>query len=336
LTSLLILITCLNWYLFGGFIYPFNRQLDPVLVAQFDVTGKYVLDKPGGRFWRAAYKYEIFGLDIEPMWFNPNDPQHFGADMPELDYKKHCYVITYGQKIDTLSYNCWDIISGTWEKAGQMTFQEEFYPSTVFIYELPKIMIENDINHTVVQNASVSWELAPYVDTDTFISGEMLQDKFGKAYLQRHKYVLSEKTEDKPAKVHTQGYIYDFYVEQNGVYDVTNINVSVCIEPLPSDLVVSSKNIPTATGVDPKDLRTADSPGSHQVDDIWYIYETDEQSNGTEASLKYIRWSTGENALEIQFQTGRDYNLDDGSFLAQLLREETAKTAIDSFNNEIQ
>lgn len=322
LTLLLLVITCLSWFGFSQYIYPFDRTLTPVLVAELEVSEKYVLDNPEGRFWRGAYK----GMWGESFWFDPNDTEHFGATMPQLDYKNHCYVITYGQKIETLSYNAWDIIDMTGAKAGYITYQEEFYPSSVFIYEIPKIRIDNDVNNTVTRNPRVSWGVAPYVDMETYVSGEMLKDRFGILYVQRHKYVLTEASGNTPAKVSTEGYIYDFTFGY--IRDLTKSDISFCISNAAAPLTDDS----VAIGVDPMDLRTADSSGCYQVGNIQYIYKA---SEGSGAVLQAIRWQANENAYEIQLQPRRTYDLEDGSFLAQLLREETAEKAVESFNTDI-
>lgn len=143
-----VVITCLSTVLFGDYVYPFERTLDPVLIAEFDVPEEYELEYPGQKFWHGAY--EEFGLYSHSFYFNPNDNQSiYGFGWPPMDFERHSYIITYGQKIESLSYNVWDTIDApirTGAKVGHMILEKEFSPEKVYIYQIPKIRIENDVN----------------------------------------------------------------------------------------------------------------------------------------------------------------------------------------------
>ncbi len=143
-----ICVTVIILSLFGNYVYPFERTLDPVLIAEFDVPEKYALDYPGQVFWHGAYKE--YGLYAESFHFDPDNLESkYGFGWPPMDFDRHNYIITYGQKIEKLSYNVWDTIDApirTGAKAGHMVLDENFYPEKVFVYEIPKVRIENDIN----------------------------------------------------------------------------------------------------------------------------------------------------------------------------------------------
>jgi hypothetical protein len=121
-----------------------------VLIAEFDVPEEYALEYPGQKFWHGAY--EKFGLYAESFYFNPNNNESiYGFGWPPMDFKRYCYVVTYGQKIDKLTYNVWETIDDpirTGAKAGHMILDDTFCAEKVYIYRIPKIRIENDINKT--------------------------------------------------------------------------------------------------------------------------------------------------------------------------------------------
>ena len=134
----------------GDYVYPFERKLEPRLFAEFDVPEEYKLTQPGEVFWRGAY--EAYGLYAESLWFNPENllESPYGFGWPPMNFDDHSYIITYGQKIESLSYNVWDTIDEpfrTGAKAGHMILDKEFSPTKVYIYEIPKLRIDNDINN---------------------------------------------------------------------------------------------------------------------------------------------------------------------------------------------
>jgi len=87
-------------------------------------------------------------LHAESFYYNPQKGI-YGFDRTILNFERYSYIITYGQKIEKLSYSVWDVIDTpifTGAKVGHMFLEEEFNPSKVYIYRIPKIRIENDIN----------------------------------------------------------------------------------------------------------------------------------------------------------------------------------------------
>ena len=147
-TAIFICGTILSIMLFGDYTYPFERTLDPILIAEFDVPEGYELEFPGQKYWHGAY--EKFGFYAESFYFNPNNLYSiYGFGWPPMDFEHYCYIITYGQKIDTLSYNVWETIDipiRTGAKVGHMVLDDEFFPEKVYVYQIPKIRIENDRN----------------------------------------------------------------------------------------------------------------------------------------------------------------------------------------------
>ena len=139
--------TLVSIALFGDYVYPFERTLNPVLIAEFQVPPGYELDFPGEKYWHGAYKQ--FGLYAESFYFDPENTDPYGIGWPPMDFDHFSYVITYGQKIESLSYNVWDTIDvpvRTGAKVGHMILQEDFSPEMVYIYRIPLIRIENDRN----------------------------------------------------------------------------------------------------------------------------------------------------------------------------------------------
>ena len=143
-----VCIMFLSVVLGGDYVYPFERDLNPILIAEFDVPKEYELDYPGQKFWHGAY--EKFGLYAQSQYFNPTDNQSvYGFGWPPMDFDKYCYIITYGQRIESLSYNVWETIDDpirTGAKVGHMVLEKDFLPEKVYVYQIPKIRIENDVN----------------------------------------------------------------------------------------------------------------------------------------------------------------------------------------------
>lgn len=141
-------VTILSTILFGDYVYPFERTIDPILIAEFDVPEGYELEFPGQKYWHGAYGE--FGFYAESFYFNPNNSNSvYGFGWPPMDFDRYCYIITYGQKIDTLSYNVWETIDvpiRTGAKVGHMILDDEFSPEKVYVYQIPKVRIENDRN----------------------------------------------------------------------------------------------------------------------------------------------------------------------------------------------
>lgn len=135
---------------FGEYAYPFEIELDPILIAEYEIPEIYKFDEKIVLSWRGVYEEEGF-LPSSLYFVNGEKTSKFGFDWPEMDLDNHSYIITYGYKIKKLSYNVWEIIDKpffTGIKAGKMVYEEEFDSQRVYVYEIPKMHIDNDVNRT--------------------------------------------------------------------------------------------------------------------------------------------------------------------------------------------
>jgi len=147
-TILCVIFSTFAVVVFGKYIYPFERKLHPKLIAELTIAERYELDYPGQEFWHGAYAK--FGLYADSFHFDENQKQSdFGFAWPEMDLKNHSYIITYGRTIKSLSYNVWETIDipiRTGAYVGHMKLNDDFVSDTVYVYEIPRIRIENDVN----------------------------------------------------------------------------------------------------------------------------------------------------------------------------------------------
>ena len=148
ITAAIVIATIVSIVFLGDYAYPFERKIKPVLIAEFEVPEEHALDYPGQKFWRGAYKE--CGLYAHSLYFNPNKQDSmYGFGWPPMDFDTYNYIITYGQKIEKLTYNVWDILDEqimTGAKVGHMILDDDFQPNKVFIYRISKVRIENDVN----------------------------------------------------------------------------------------------------------------------------------------------------------------------------------------------
>lgn len=145
---LLVIVFTAGILSFAKYAYPFDIKLNPKLIAEFEVSEEYELNYPGEKYWHGAY--EKYGLYAGSFYFNTDEKvSRYGFEWPDMNFNKHSYIITYGQKIDSLSYNVWDNVDGpvkTGAKTGHMILDKEFHPEKVYVYQIPKLRIENDRN----------------------------------------------------------------------------------------------------------------------------------------------------------------------------------------------
>lgn len=146
LTSIICLITFVSILCYKDYLYPFERAVNFTLFASLDIPEENSLSGPGCKFWHAAY--EEYGVYSESVYFNPEEKvSHLGFIWPQMDFDNHTYIITYGQKLLSLSYNVWDTIEcpiSTGAKVGHATLSNAFNPNKVYVYEIAKIRIDND------------------------------------------------------------------------------------------------------------------------------------------------------------------------------------------------
>ena len=136
LISVFLLISSL--LVLGNYVYPFERNISPRLVWEIEIPIENALKYPGECYWHGAY--EKYGFFAESFWFNPKEMHsiyELGIEWPNMDFKKHNYIITYGQKISTLTYNVWETVDSpvkTGAYIGHMTLKDEFLAQKVYIY----------------------------------------------------------------------------------------------------------------------------------------------------------------------------------------------------------
>lgn len=128
------------------YAWPFDRNLIPALHAEVEIPEEYSLDYPGQKKWHGAYKAS--GIFPESLYFNPNDLYTwYGDPWPHMDFDRYNYIISYGQKIKSISYNVWDVIkypSYNGAKSGHIEFENEFQPNKIYIYRIPRVRIDNE------------------------------------------------------------------------------------------------------------------------------------------------------------------------------------------------
>jgi hypothetical protein len=81
-------------------------------------------------------------------WVHPHEYyQSRSTDKwPEFDLENYTYIITYCQKIESLSYYLCrenNVPTYTGAKEAYMTLEEKIEPLTVYIYRIPKMRINN-------------------------------------------------------------------------------------------------------------------------------------------------------------------------------------------------
>lgn len=182
--------------------------------------------------------------------------------------------------------------------------------------------------------------LEQWVDIDTFISAEMLQSRFGDFYQLQFAVEWKETPFSGPKqieKVYTDCYYYRFVKEYGGKYD----DLYVWVEKLQADgevrhLLKTEDTILSSDG-NPEDLREANRQGTYRVGNVEYVYVSDNPYASLPGSLCYIQWKTNGYVFRINLDQSdiMDDTLDDGGFVEQLLREETAEAAIEQFSKEL-
>ena len=128
---------------------PNDQVIKPQLFHSIRLEENVSIPYPGLP-WHSIY--EQYGLYAESFFIGPNDEtdHHFGFIWPEMDFRHHTYIVSYGWEIESLSYNIWETLDypvRTGACVGHVVYAGDFQSNMVFIYELPKIRIEHDINN---------------------------------------------------------------------------------------------------------------------------------------------------------------------------------------------
>lgn len=128
---------------FSRYAPPFNRTVPIKLIGAIE------LDYTSNDYWYCEFESH------EPIDFQRRtgkfDRSLFEANGIELDTDRYTYLISVGYEIEELNYNVWDIgsryypVIDFWTDIvfGTVVRSETRSESTVYIYRLPKMRIDN-------------------------------------------------------------------------------------------------------------------------------------------------------------------------------------------------
>lgn len=147
ITTLVGIITLLAYANLWPYTNPVDQTLDLKLVSTLEIPPECTLSGPQNLPWHAVYeRYGIFYP--ESLYFiNIEDESHLGLDWPDMDLDHYTYIISYGQKVESLSYNVWETIESPFyngAKVGHAVLSNHFESNEVYIYQIKKIRIDND------------------------------------------------------------------------------------------------------------------------------------------------------------------------------------------------
>lgn len=120
----------------ADYTYPFERNVNLELVTVVESDEPFV--NPG--IWHGIYGE--YGMYPGSGTFHPNHADKW----IKLDLEHYSYIVSYGQEVESLTYNVWDTIDApfsTGAKAGHIKLSNEFAPSKIYIYQIRKIRIDN-------------------------------------------------------------------------------------------------------------------------------------------------------------------------------------------------
>lgn len=127
------------------FLRSWECQLEPELV---DIVRLDPACFPNGNIyeeWHSVYE----AYDNYPgTWVHPHEYYKSRSidEWPEMDLENYTYIITYCQKIQSLSYYVWrenNVPTRTGAKEAHLILEEKNEPLTVYIYRIPKMRINN-------------------------------------------------------------------------------------------------------------------------------------------------------------------------------------------------
>ena len=147
LTLIAGLLTLTMYSSLWEYTYPFEQEVDLQLYETIEIPTEHTLHGPKSFNWHASY--EEWGLLFpESLYYFPEKTEDdLGFCWPEMDYEHYTYIISYGQKMESLSYNVWEIVRYphvTGAKVGHAVLSDEFNPNAVYIYQIKKMRIDND------------------------------------------------------------------------------------------------------------------------------------------------------------------------------------------------
>lgn len=179
-----------------------------------------------------------------------------------------------------------------------------------------------------------------WVDLDTFISAEMLESRFGNfdRFIFDARLDMAEPpfTGHTLEEIYTDCYMYYYEKETGGKYDLR-----IMVEKLQADGVerhtLRGDETISSSDIDPCDLRTAAKPGSYWAGNIEYYYLCNEAYDPQRSFLSEVTWKGYGYVFNVDIDERyvQEYSLEDGSFMAQMLRQETAPQAVAEFYKDI-
>ena len=130
-----------------------TKTVVPELVAEIQAGQIGGINVPQEHYWISRFPFQlqsIFnGLDgssgVHSRWDGIDD-----TEIKRHIDKSATYIVSYGQEIESISYNCWDgydALPGPWNGLvmhPEYHFSEDLQ-SRVFIYRLPLIPLESEI-----------------------------------------------------------------------------------------------------------------------------------------------------------------------------------------------
>lgn len=138
-TVIACIVTVGSFLCFGEYSYPYDRSVDMTLVAVVEIPDEAKHFKQPGVWYG---EYGEYGLYPGSDTYHSNTVHRW----IDADLEKYSYIVSLGQEVHSLSYNVWDTIDApffTGAKAGQIVLSEKFDGSKIYIYQIPKIRIDN-------------------------------------------------------------------------------------------------------------------------------------------------------------------------------------------------
>lgn len=134
----LCLVTLISVLLLRDYTYPFDRQVKLELVETVENKEEY-----------ARFAGTWFGVYGEYGMHRGSDTFHknYIDQWITLDLKHYSYIASFGQPVESMSYNVWEKMHGPYQSAvhiGHVVLGKPSDSSVVYIYRIPRIRIDND------------------------------------------------------------------------------------------------------------------------------------------------------------------------------------------------
>lgn len=147
LTIIVGMLTLIAYSLLWEYTYPFEKTVELNLVEVIEIPTEHTLYGPQNLPWHAAY--EKYGLWPGSLYFDTEikEDETLGIVWPDMDFEHYTYIISYGQEVESLSYNVWETITAPMPrgaKVGHAVLSEEFDPNAIYVYQIKKMRIDNN------------------------------------------------------------------------------------------------------------------------------------------------------------------------------------------------